>query len=75
MIIELGNIHAKWKLLRENIYATSEWECDHLDRNMVRSVRACYKQGGNQLYGKGRRCKARVERDGDHETNNVEQTL
>jgi hypothetical protein len=59
------------------MYATSEWECDCVDRNMVQSVGTCYKQRKTNLrktnfIGGTGIVKLNVNRDRECETNNCQ---
>jgi hypothetical protein len=54
---------------REHMYASGEWECGHVDRNMVQIAQSSYKQKGKLTIW---HCEAAVKEDGDHENNNCQ---
>jgi hypothetical protein len=73
MIIELGNIHAKWKLLIENTCMLLANGNETVWIGMGFGVCGRFtNKGGKLLYGRWRRCEANVTWDGDRESNNYQ---
>jgi hypothetical protein len=71
MIIELRNIHAKWKLLIENTCMVLANENETVWIGMGLGECGCFtNKGENKLYGRRRHCEANVTGDRVHESNN-----
>jgi hypothetical protein len=69
MVIELGNIHAKWKLLIENTcMLLANGNEPMWNRTGFGVYGRVTNKGETNLYGRGRRCEARVKRYGDRKT-------
>jgi hypothetical protein len=54
------------------MYAMSEWECDHVDWNMIKSVQLSLQQRGNILSGRNLNCEANTMEDKDCKDNNYQ---
>jgi hypothetical protein len=57
---------------RNDMYSMSEWGCDHVYWNMIRSVQLILQRRQNILNGRTLHCKANMTEYGDCEANNFQ---